>query len=59
MKGLYIVYENEIYNKYYTKLVNDHGVILIGWTPKISFDEGLKETVSWYKNWYDTNGEVY
>ena len=33
LKGLYIVYENEIYNKYYTKLVNDHGVILIGWTP--------------------------
>ena len=32
---------------------------LIGWTPKISFDEGLKETVSWYKNWFDTNGEVY
>ena len=33
LKGLYIVYESEIYNKYYTKLVNDHGVILIGWTP--------------------------
>ena len=32
---------------------------LIGWTPKISFDEGLKETVSWYKNSNDTNGEVY
>ena len=33
LKGLYIVYESELYNKYYTKLVNDHGVILIGWTP--------------------------
>ena len=32
---------------------------LIGWVPKISFDMGLKETVSWYENWYDTNGEVY
>ena len=32
---------------------------LIGWAPKISFDVGLKETVSWYKNWYDANGEVY
>ena len=32
---------------------------LIGWAPKISFDVGLKETVGWYKNWYDTNGEVY
>ena len=32
---------------------------LIGWVPKISFDIGLNETVSWYENWYDTNGEVY
>ena len=32
---------------------------LIGWAPKISFDEGLKETVQWYKNWYDINKEVY
>ena len=32
---------------------------LIGWAPKISFDVGLKETVGWYKNWYDTNKEVY
>jgi hypothetical protein len=33
LKGIYIVYENEQYNKYYTKFINDHGVVLIGWTP--------------------------
>jgi dTDP-glucose 4,6-dehydratase len=32
---------------------------LVGWNPKISFDAGLKETVSWYKDWYEANGEVY
>lgn len=33
LKGLYIVYESQIYNKHYTKFINDHDVVLVGWTP--------------------------
>ena len=41
---------NEIWNMQ----ANNKFIIAKGWKPRISFDEGLKQTISWYRNFYKT-----
>lgn len=31
----------------------------LGWKPNQDFAKSLRNTVSWYKNWYNNHGEVY
>ncbi len=32
---------------------------LTGWKPKMQYEQALIETVSWYRNWFNSHGEVY
>jgi len=41
---------NEIWNMQ----ANNKFIIAKGWKPRISFDEGLKQTISWYRDFYKT-----
>lgn len=41
---------NEIWNMQ----ANNKFIISKGWRPRISFDEGLKQTISWYRDFYKT-----
>lgn len=37
-----------------SKIANTHG-----WYPETEFDQGLKATVEWYKEWHKEHGEIY
>ena len=39
---------NEIWNMQ----ANNKFITSKGWKPKVSFDNGLKKTISWYRNFY-------
>ena len=40
-------------NEIWKMQANNKFLVSKGWNSKISFDEGLKKTIKWYKNFYD------